>query len=100
MVYFEDTSDPHKLDKGVGGSNVCSNLPTLWSSVHEAISDPTGDSSEAKVASEGPVLFAQTQLVPDENRVILLVNMVALLLVSSGVLALISLWRGWGPFKS
>lgn len=94
MVYFQDESDPHNLDKGEGGSNVCSDLPILWSNVQEVLAVQTDGQEEAQAKTGISMLLAQEQSTQQaENRIASVLNVVALLLVVSGILALLGVWR-------
>jgi hypothetical protein len=82
-AYFLDPSDPHDLDKGENGSDVCSDLPLLWSNVEPV-------AAEAGGGPGGPAgLLAPAAEAAPEGRVALLANLCALTLVVSGASALL-----------
>ena len=94
MVYFQDESDPNNLDKGEGGSNVCSDLPILWSNVEEVLAVQTGGQEEVQAKTGASMLLAQEQSTQGVgNWVVSVLNVAALLLVVSGILALLIVWR-------
>lgn len=91
-----DESDPNNLDKGEGGSDVCRDLPTLWSNADETLAMPTSSPGEAQTGAEAPMLLAQAQ--PDEasSQLSLLLKLAGLFLAASGALALLIVWRQHG----
>ena len=92
MVYFQDESDPHDLDRGEGGSEVCPNLPLLWSNV-ELVYAVQGENSEGPPAGQKtPTLLAQAWI-GDTGGLIWGLRGAALLFVLSGILALLAARR-------
>lgn len=80
MVLFRDRSDPNDLD-GDGNGIACDILPVLASNAEEIKAAPTASP-----------LLAQKQ--PLDGRLALVPQLGAVLLVASGVLALLAAWRG------
>jgi hypothetical protein len=79
-AYFLDSSDPHGLDRGENGSDVCPDLPLLWSNVEPVAAEAGG----------GPAgLLASAAEAAPEGRVALLANLAALVLVVSGASVLL-----------
>ena len=90
MIYLRDKSDPNDLDKGQNGSSVCENLPVLASNAEEIkAGNYFSMSSTAEKSSALPPL---TALIQANDKVKILMDSVASLLITSGVLVIALVW--------
>lgn len=90
MVYFGDKSDPNDLDKGERGSAVCLDLPVLASNADATLAVSGTPLAGDKGAPAAPLLVESW---PHGGGVGLLLDLIALLLVVSGVLVAFAIAR-------